>query len=115
MESASRTGKRSSRRIAATTLLPLAMPPVRPSFSMESRGSLDKSGQPFFLGQDKQKDGPTKALTETENLHGRATAALVVRRRRAAFTVLLMSMVMVMGPTPPGTGESAPAAWMASG
>ena len=37
------------------------------------------------------------------------------RRRRAAFTVLLMSMVMVMGPTPPGTGVSAPAVWMASG
>ncbi len=27
------------------------------------------------------------------------------RRRRAALTVLLMSMVMVMGPTPPGTGD----------
>src|SRR5207245_10960857 len=37
------------------------------------------------------------------------------RRRRAAFTVLLMSMVMVMGPTPPGTGVSAPAVLMASG
>ena len=37
------------------------------------------------------------------------------RRRRAAFTVLLMSIVMVMGPTPPGTGVSAPAVLMASG
>src|SRR5260370_27111310 len=37
------------------------------------------------------------------------------RRRRAAFTVLLMSMVMVMGPTPPGTGVSAPAVFAASG
>src|ERR1700726_249422 len=37
------------------------------------------------------------------------------QRRRAAFTVLLMSMVMVMGPTPPGTGVSAPAVFAASG
>src|SRR5712691_739952 len=37
------------------------------------------------------------------------------RRRRAAFTVLLMSMAMVIGPTPPGTGVSAPAVFVASG
>lgn len=37
------------------------------------------------------------------------------RRRRAALTVLLISMVIVMGPTPPGTGVSAPAALTASG
>lgn len=37
------------------------------------------------------------------------------RRRRAAFTVLLMSIVMVIGPTPPGTGVSAPAVFTASG
>src|SRR5260370_31380635 len=40
---------------------------------------------------------------------------ILPRRRRAAFTVLLMSMVMVMGPTPPGTGVSAPAGVTASG
>src|SRR5450432_4560428 len=37
------------------------------------------------------------------------------RRSRAAFTVLLISMVMVIGPTPPGTGVSAPATLAASG
>src|SRR6266568_2975402 len=37
------------------------------------------------------------------------------RRRRAAFTVLHMSMAMVIGPTPPGTGVSAPAVFVASG
>src|SRR4029077_5091223 len=42
-------------------------------------------------------------------------AADAPRRRRAAFTVLLISMVMVMGPTPPGTGVRAPATFMASG
>ena len=37
------------------------------------------------------------------------------RRRRAALTVLVMSMVIVMGPTPPGTGVIAPAVLTASG
>src|SRR6516225_2454090 len=37
------------------------------------------------------------------------------RRRRPALTVLLISMVIVMGPTPPGTGLSAPATLTASG
>ena len=37
------------------------------------------------------------------------------RRNRAAFMVLLMSMVMVIGPTPPGTGVRAPAMLTASG
>src|SRR5439155_13719696 len=37
------------------------------------------------------------------------------RRSLAAFTVLLISIVMVMGPTPPGTGVSAPAVFTASG
>src|SRR5207249_1820309 len=37
------------------------------------------------------------------------------RRSFAAFTVLLISIVMVMGPTPPGTGVSAPAVFTASG
>src|SRR5438132_2618475 len=37
------------------------------------------------------------------------------RRRRAALTVLLISMVMVMGPTPPGTGVRAPAMLIAAG
>src|SRR5579862_4374550 len=42
-------------------------------------------------------------------------AVLERRRSLAAFTVLLISMVMVMGPTPPGTGVSAPAVCTASG
>jgi hypothetical protein len=70
--------------MAATELLPLAMPPVRPSLSM---------------------------IHAVEACSARDLA----RRRRAAFTVLLMSMVMVMGPTPPGTGVRNPAVWMASG
>ncbi len=37
------------------------------------------------------------------------------RRRRAAFTVLLISMAMVSGPTPPGTGVIAPATSATSG
>ena len=36
-------------------------------------------------------------------------ACLCARRRRAAFTVLLISMAIVSGPTPPGTGVIAPA------
>ncbi len=44
-----------------------------------------------------------------------APTAARERRRRAALTVLLMSMVMVMGPTPPGTGVRAPAVLTASG
>jgi hypothetical protein len=43
------------------------------------------------------------------------TWIFAARRIRAALTVLLISMVMVMGPTPPGTGESAPATCAASG
>ena len=62
---------------------------------------------------------------QSESQHSAAHRAVAVdwvadnsgeaRRRRAALTVLLMSMVMVMGPTPPGTGESAPAVLTASG
>src|SRR5579864_7656044 len=37
------------------------------------------------------------------------------RRRRAAFTVLLMSIAIVSGPTPPGTGVTAPAISATSG
>src|SRR5271169_3262480 len=44
-----------------------------------------------------------------------ATTEDFPRRSRAAFTVLLISMVIVTGPTPPGTGESAPAVNSASG
>jgi len=44
-----------------------------------------------------------------------AEVAVFRRRKSAAFTVLLMSMVIVMGPTPPGTGVRAPAVLMASG
>src|SRR6266446_327735 len=76
--------------MAATALLPLAIPPVRPSRSMivnYRAVAVDCVAENF----------------------GEA------RRRRAAFTVLLMSMVMVMGPTPPGTGVSAPAVLIALG
>src|ERR1700739_4392288 len=55
MESASSTGKPSSRNIAATTLLPLAMPPVRPSFSIESRNPLKSAarlGRPALQQQE---------------------------------------------------------------
>src|SRR5262249_58880174 len=34
------------------------------------------------------------------------------RLNRAAFTVLLISIVIVIGPTPPGTGVSAPATFI---
>src|SRR5712692_1235618 len=45
-----------------------------------------------------------------------ATALLIcARRSRAAFTVLLISMAMVSGPTPPGTGVIAPATSATSG
>src|SRR5205814_4268135 len=37
------------------------------------------------------------------------------RRSFAAFAVLLISMVIVIGPTPPGTGVSAAAVFTASG
>ena len=37
------------------------------------------------------------------------------RRMAAAFTVLLISMAMVSGPTPPGTGVYAPAMLTTSG
>src|SRR5262249_28328881 len=40
---------------------------------------------------------------------GEADFQHVPRRRRAALTVLTMSMAMVRGPTPPGTGVYAPA------
>src|SRR5437763_16420865 len=76
--------------MAATALLPLAIPPVRPSRSI------------FIDHRAEAVDWVAENLGEA-------------RRRRAAFTVLLMSMVMVMGPTPPGTGVSAPAVWMAPG
>ena len=41
--------------------------------------------------------------------HGRGGTVREPRRKRAARTVLLMSMAMVSGPTPPGTGVNAPA------
>src|SRR5260221_3911644 len=50
-----------------------------------------------------------------EDCAASVAAEALPRRRRAAFTVLFMSMVMVMGPTPPGTGVSAPAVFAASG
>jgi hypothetical protein len=48
---------------------------------------------------------------------GRAavTPAGWARLSRAALIVLLMSMAMVSGPTPPGTGVMAPAICMTSG
>src|SRR5258708_39884464 len=76
--------------MAATALLPLAIPPVRPSRSM------------IVNYRAPAVDCVAENLGEA-------------RRRRAALTVLLMSMVMVMGPTPPGTGVSAPAVLMAPG
>src|SRR5260221_14226934 len=89
-ESASRTAKPISRSMAATALLPLAIPPVRPSRSMivnYRAVAVDCVAENF----------------------GEA------RRRRAAFTGLLMGMGMVMGPTPPGTGVSAPGGLVAAG
>src|SRR6266849_4402821 len=66
--------------------------------------------------------GDAAGETESQHIFYRAltvdcTVALSAwpRRSLAAFTVLLMSMVMVMGPTPPGTGVSAPAVFTASG
>src|SRR2546423_143669 len=76
--------------MAATALLPLAIPPVSPSRSI-------------------YRDYRAVAVGRVADNLGDA------RRRRAAFTVLLMSMVMVMGPTPPGTGVSAPAVLTAPG
>ena len=51
--------------------------------------------------------------TEADECEGEGFAE--ARRSRAALTVLLISMVMVMGPTPPGTGVSAPAVCTAPG
>lgn len=41
--------------------------------------------------------------------HARKRRAYTPAALRAALTVLRMSMAMVMGPTPPGTGVMAPA------
>src|SRR5262245_1210167 len=97
-ESALRLRKPSSRNLLATELLPLAIPPVRPSFNIDRTD--------LKIGHT-----PDRARRH----HRAAFAEVLARRRRAALTVLLISMVMVMGPTPPGTGVSAPAVLMASG
>src|SRR5579864_5276255 len=73
MESASRTGKPNSRRIAATTLLPLAMPPVRPSFSIESRNSFNRAACPtitnFQSGILGTRDCGAGGATEAGGFH----------------------------------------------
>ena len=76
--------------MAATAVLPLAMPPVNPSRNI-------------FVNH------------RADAVDGEAELAGEARRRRAALTVLPISMVIVMGPTPPGTGVSAPAVLTASG
>src|SRR5260370_41063146 len=89
-ESASRTEKPSSRSMAATALLPLAIPPVSPSRSIFP-------------------DYRALAVDCVAENFGEA------RRRRGAFTVLVISMVMVVGARPPGQGLSAPAVVFSAG
>src|SRR5262249_28409104 len=58
---------------------------------------------------------PHKRTGPKTRHYSAALAADFSRRSRAALTVFDMSMVMVIGPTPPGTGVSAPAVLTASG
>ena len=118
----------------ATVLLPLAMPPVRPSLSMgrekiRNEGILQGLKPSHSQALVVRTETPTpykaelflklsgRALPKDAGAHAEEAcpARDLARRRRAALTVLLISMVMVMGPTPPGTGVRKPAVWMASG
>ena len=65
----------------------------------------DSAGQADAEHQDPAGDAADCELCEAE----------AARRIRAASTVLCMSMAMVRGPTPPGTGVMAPATLAASG
>src|SRR5882762_3892628 len=58
-------------------------------------------------------DSARQAYAQHQGLAATAPGTTIgtacARRRRAAFTVLRISMAMVSGPTPPGTGVIAPA------
>ena len=60
------------------------------------------AGHGGFSGCDSA--GQADAQHQRSLLHAAATGAREPRRMRAAFTVLLMSIAIVSGPTPPGTG-----------
>src|SRR5258708_1164564 len=50
-----------------------------------------------------------------EDCAASVAAEALPRRRRAAFTVLFIGMVVVMGPKPPGRGVTVAVAWMSKG
>src|SRR5450432_4448143 len=61
MESASRTVNPSSRKIRATSLLPLAIPPVRPSRSMAISAR---------VGRGRNAGGMSRAPSQSRSFHG---------------------------------------------
>ena len=62
-----------------------------------------------------RSDPAGEADAQHQGCDDAAAGARAPRRMRAAFTVLLISMAMVSGPTPPGTGVYAPATSTTSG
>ena len=81
--SASRHGTPRRRSASSTWLLPVAMPPVSATFSMRIADAAERQAA---------RTGPPTAL-----------------QPRCAVSVFLSSIAIVSGPTPPGTGVSAPA------
>jgi hypothetical protein len=72
------------------------------------------SGRPLAIWSDRSADESSANLEAGWDLL--PDEVFPPRRRNlAALTVLLISIVMVIGPTPPGTGVSAPAVFTASG
>src|ERR1700722_15483171 len=92
-------------------------PPRHKHLSNHGFAGRNAPGQPYFQhassGTDAKKISPPSPANDFQARENSRTR--LPRRIFAAFTVLNINMAMVSGPTPPGTGVSAPATSATSG
>src|SRR6476646_11096366 len=99
------TAAPSAANISPTTDFPEEMPPVNPTFN-----------NPASSPNISEKPNPRDSVGGNYILHVRENSGTgFPRRNLAARTVFAMSIEIVKGPTPPGTGVIAPADSATSG